>query len=408
MIMAHLRFILLCLAVVAVGAQDAVPARTPSFADLACRAEAGEALTVVFLGGSLTWGANGTDPERTSYRAHVARRLASRWPKARWNCVDAAIGGTGSRLATFRFARDVVRHKPDLVFLDHTVNDGGAGPADPDRLASCEAVVRACVADLKVPTLYMVLAAGDMVRADPDRQPIRLAHLAIAQAYHVPVGDAVALIADRIRSGVERHERIWDNPRDGCHPGDHGYALYAEAAWGALEQAVAAQVVCAAPPAMRHADTYRTVARVPLASLPMPAGWKVGVPSRISAWYDCLMSRWLDNLGIAERAAGADHPGAWEIRFRGATVLLFGECTVTSGKLRVLIDGRPASGCRDGVLDCRSGAGGTYKLDPTLATGLDQDVEHTLRLEPFDDRPGPAEWRIESICVAGAGAGVLR
>jgi lysophospholipase L1-like esterase len=385
------------------------PSMSPSFADLARRADAGESLTVVFLGGSLTWGANGTDPQRTSYRAHIANRLAARWPMARWNCVDAAIGGTGSRLGIFRFARDVARHKPDLVFLDHTVNDGGPGATDPDRLASCEAVVRSCVADLQVPTVFMVLAAGDMVRGDISKQPIRAAHLAIATAYGLPVGDAVELISTRIASGALTHAAIWDNPKDGCHPGDLGYALYAEAGWDALGKAVKAGARCAAPTAMLHADTYRTVARVPLAGLtPLPAGWKAGVPARISAWYDCLMSRWLDSVGIAERAAGAADPAAWELRFRGATVMLFGECTVTSGKLRVLIDGKPSREFKDGILDCRSGAGGTYKLDPTLATGLDQTVEHTLRLEPFDDRAGPAEWRIESVCVAGAGARVWR
>lgn len=403
---------LLIIACITAALSAMEPAMSPSFADLARRADAGETLTVAFLGGSLTWGANGTDPERTSYRAHIARRLAARWPKARWNCVDAAIGGTGSRLAVFRFDRDVAACKPDLVFLDHTVNDGGPGAADPDRLASCEAVVRRCVADLQVPTVFMVLAAGDMVLGDIARQPIRAAHLEIAKAYGLPVGDAVALISQRIAGGMVQHAAIWDNPKDGCHPGNLGYALYAEAGWDALEKAVAAGVRCAAPKTMLHADTYRTVARVPLASLaPLPAGWKAGPPARISAWYDCLMSRWLDTEGIAERAAGAAgaaEPAAWELRFRGATVLLWGECTVTSGKLRVLIDGKPSREFKDGILDCRSGAGGTYKLDPTLATGLDQTVEHTLRLEPFDDRAGPAEWRIESVCVAGAGARVWR
>jgi lysophospholipase L1-like esterase len=385
------------------------PAMSPSFADLARRAEAGETLTVVFLGGSLTWGANGTDPQRTSYRAHIARRLAARWPKARWNCVDSAIGGTGSRLGIFRFARDVARHQPDLVFLDHTVNDGGPAPSDPDRLASCEAVVRSCVADLQVPTVLMILAAGDMVRGDVDQQPIRAAHIAIAKAYGLPVGDAVALISSRIASGVLQHAAIWDNPKDGCHPGDLGYALYAEAGWAALEQAVAAGTRCTAPTQMLHAETYRTVSRVPLVGLtPLPAGWNPGVPARISAWYDCLMSRWLDSVVVAERGTGGSEPGVWELRFRGATAMLFGECTVTSGKLRVLIDGQPSREFKDGILDCRSGSGGTYKLDPTLATGLDPAAEHTVRLEPFDDRAGPVEWRIESFCIAGEGASLLR
>ena len=39
------------------------------------RAAAGERLTVAFFGGSLTWGANATDPNRTSWRARIGARL---------------------------------------------------------------------------------------------------------------------------------------------------------------------------------------------------------------------------------------------------------------------------------------------------------------------------------------------
>lgn len=397
--------LLLCAALLA-AAEPAMPTAA-DFAALDRRARAGEPLTVVFLGGSLTWGANGTDPNETSYRAHMARRLREAYPQARWRFVDAAIGGTGSRLAAFRLERDVIRHRPDLVFVDHAVNDGGPGALDEDRMASCEAVVRACVAELRAPTVVMLLAAGDMVGGNFDQLPIPAAHRALAESYGCPVGDAVALIHRRIASGAHTHAAIWDNPKDGCHPGDLGYALYAEAAWEAFAGAVKAGTVCRAPERMRYAPTYLARKRVQLAGLaPLPAGWKAGAPARISAWYDCLMSRWLDSVAAAERPAGGADPGAWELSFRGATVILFGECTAASGKLRVLIDGRPAAALKDGVLDCRSGAGGTYKLDPTLAVGLDPAVEHTLRLEPFDDRPGKAEWRIESVCVAGGEAAV--
>jgi hypothetical protein len=35
----------------------------------------------------------------------------------------ASIGGTGSQPGIFRLERDVLSRKPDLVFLDFTVND---------------------------------------------------------------------------------------------------------------------------------------------------------------------------------------------------------------------------------------------------------------------------------------------
>jgi len=46
--------------------------RQASFAELDRRARAGERLSVVFYGASLTWGANATDPPLTSYRGQVA------------------------------------------------------------------------------------------------------------------------------------------------------------------------------------------------------------------------------------------------------------------------------------------------------------------------------------------------
>src|SRR5689334_1200465 len=100
---------------------------TPSFGEFDRRATEGQALTVVFFGGSLTWGANASDPQRTSYRALMGQYLKDKYPKAHINCVDAAIGGTGSKLGMFRLERDVLSYKPDLVFLDFTANDDLAG-----------------------------------------------------------------------------------------------------------------------------------------------------------------------------------------------------------------------------------------------------------------------------------------
>jgi len=64
-----------------------------SFADFDCRARAGERLCVAFFGGSLTWGANASDPQRTSYRALCGQQLEAHYPRARFRFVDAAIGG---------------------------------------------------------------------------------------------------------------------------------------------------------------------------------------------------------------------------------------------------------------------------------------------------------------------------
>ena len=77
-----------------------------------CLVLAGLLSGVVFLGGSLTWGAGASDPMQTSYRALMGKKLQAFYENYRITSHDAAIGGTGSHLGVFRLDRDVLRHKP--------------------------------------------------------------------------------------------------------------------------------------------------------------------------------------------------------------------------------------------------------------------------------------------------------
>jgi len=95
----------------------------PDFSQFDQRARAGAKLKVGFFGASLTWGANASDPLKTSYRAHVARKFVSTYPKSHFEFVEGAIGGTGSQLGVFRLERDMLRYRPDIVFLDFSAND---------------------------------------------------------------------------------------------------------------------------------------------------------------------------------------------------------------------------------------------------------------------------------------------
>lgn len=84
------------------------------------RLEKGEPLAVAYLGGSIT-AANGWRPKTT-------RWLKDTFPKASIREINAAISGTGSELGAFRLEYDVLRHEPDLLFVEFAVNDGGVVP----------------------------------------------------------------------------------------------------------------------------------------------------------------------------------------------------------------------------------------------------------------------------------------
>ena len=404
---------MMLMATFALNASD----RSASFADFDRRAKAGERLSVVFFGASLTWGANASDPQLTSYRAIIAKRLEEAYPLARWKFWDAAIGGTGSQLGVFRFERDVLSRNPDLVFLDFSANDD-IHSDNPETLASYESLVRRIMTDAKAPCVQVIFPFMWNVKDGTlDKFKRRDAHLAIAGAYGCPVGDAISLGQQRVKAGETTLEKLW--PFDGVHPGDAGYVLFADAAWAALQSGIKEGSVCKAPEKMLYAPTYMKNARVRISSLGTPsAGWRVTVPNPVSAYFDMLMSRWLaDEVVASNRKDKAPQEVArLKVKFSGSMVMLFGESTPASCKYRVYIDGKavehqpnkknpPTTEFDAGHLG-RILKGNTHHAQ-VIATGLDASVEHTLEIEPLFTE-SETELRLESICVAGGNATVQR
>lgn len=400
-------------------------AASGGFEGLDRRASAGEGLTVVFFGASLTWGANATDPNLTSFRGVIAERLEERYPKAHFRFYDAAIGGTGSQLGVFRLDRDVLRRKPDLVFLDFSANDDIYSD-NPETLASYEAIVRRLV-QRGIPVVIVIFPfQWNVAQGNTDGMKRRDAHLRIAQAYNVPVGDAISLGQKLVKEGKLTIPQIW--PTDGVHPGNIGYKMFADVAWEAYLDGVEKKLVCAAPPKMLHADTYMTSARVRLSSLgKLPEGWRVGSPNLTSAWYDALMSRWLDDVVIASNRSKAVDPatkkettapqkaGRLRVSFHGSMALLFGEKTPKSCRYRVWLDGKAVEhkeGQPPRALDSFDASskqfGGNVHLAQVVAEGLDPKADHALEIEPLFATDEEQELRIESVCVAGGQAKVWR
>jgi lysophospholipase L1-like esterase len=385
-------------------------AAQPSFADFDHRAKAGEHLNVVFFGASLTWGANATDPLQTSYRARIAQRLEKAYPDAHFKFWDAAIGGTGSQLGVFRFERDVLAHKPDLVFLDFSANDD-INSANPETLASYESLIRRIILDAKAPVVPVIFPfMWNVSKGTTDGMPRRDAHLAIAAAYHARAGDAIALAIRRIKSAEIKIEQLW--PVDGVHPGNTGYELFADAAWDALQKGIEEKVTCAAPEKMLHADTYMHNARVRISTLkPLPDGWRTGAPNVVSAYFDMLMSRWLDDEAIA--SSKSPELKRLTVKFSGSMVMLFGESTTKSGKYRIYIDSKQITHQNNkqtldefDAADLAKRVNGNCHHAQILAEDLDPEKEHTIEIEPIVDPKQEQEWRFESICVAGGQAKV--
>ncbi|MCM8528799.1 MAG: SGNH/GDSL hydrolase family protein, partial [Lentisphaeraceae bacterium] len=77
----------------------------------------GKQVKIGYLGGSIT--------AQPGYRVLSRKWFQEKYPKAKVEEINAAIGGTGSELGVFRVDYDVLQHKPDLLFIEFAVNDGG-------------------------------------------------------------------------------------------------------------------------------------------------------------------------------------------------------------------------------------------------------------------------------------------
>lgn len=184
---------------------------------------AGEPLTVVFLGGSIT-------ESRAGFSSTVPEWLRKKFPSSKVEAVNAGWAGTDSELGAQRLDAEVLARRPDLVFVEFAVND----IAKPG-FTHMERIVRklwTANAGTDVVFLY-ALTKGDLEFYRKGWFPLAVSrHEIAAQHYAVPmiaIGQSVAteLLGGRLQ---------WDDfSNDTCHPHARGYAHYTAAITSALE-----------------------------------------------------------------------------------------------------------------------------------------------------------------------------
>lgn len=201
-------------------------------------------MNVVYLGGSIT--------EQDGYRVQSCEYLQSLYPGIRFNGIKASIGGTGSYLGAMRCGHDVVRQKPDLVFIEFAVNDGGAKPAS--LIKSMEGIVRQIwKADPHTDIVFVYTVTEGIMDDALEGKMHRAASVdeEIADYYGIPSIHLAVEVTELLRQGrlVMRpkggevthvagealNQTAGDQPMlvfspDGVHPfPDTGHKLYTEA-----------------------------------------------------------------------------------------------------------------------------------------------------------------------------------
>lgn len=196
--------------------------------NVARKLRAGEAVSVVFLGGSIT-------ENRAGFSTTVPAWMREKFPAAKIEAVNAGWGGTGSELGAQRLGTEVLPRKPDLVFVEFAVND----IAKPE-FSHMERIVRALwTADAETDVVFLyTLNKGDLEFYRKGWFPLSVSrHERAAAHYGVPM----IAVAQTVAADVLAGKIAWEDfSNDTCHPHARGYTHYTTAITTALDEFFAA------------------------------------------------------------------------------------------------------------------------------------------------------------------------
>lgn len=185
------------------------------------RASAGESITLVFLGGSITEGYSSTKPEY-SYAARIHACWQQRFPKAEIVYVNAGIGATGSILGAARAERDVLSRRPDVVFVDFSVND--------DNNEYMQETYEGLIRRLWLSGCAVVLLHFCFYDSGHSAEEV---HAAVGRKYALPCISIRSSLYAQIADGIFKAEDI---SADMLHPNDEGHRRIAELVCDSLER----------------------------------------------------------------------------------------------------------------------------------------------------------------------------
>ena len=176
--------------------------------------QAGEEVTIAYLGGSITQG-TGADGENC-YAALTTKWIESQYPDAKVNYVNAGIGATGSYIGVHRCDEQVLSHNPDLVFIDFSVNDESQNNAI--NALTYEGLIRKIWKHSSNPGIICIAMTQDNGTSVQD------CHGEVTEKYSVPFvsyHDAMLNFLNTNTSGVQWSDISGDN----IHPNMSGHAI---------------------------------------------------------------------------------------------------------------------------------------------------------------------------------------
>lgn len=191
--------------------------------DVMKRAEAGEKLTIGFIGGSITQGSLSSTPQKC-YAYLVYEWWVNTFPDAQFEYVNAGIGGTTSQFGVARAEDDLLAAKPDFVIVEFSVNDESTEHFE----ETYEGLVRRILSAESRPALMLVHNVCYNNGASAE-----LVHSRIARHYNLPSVSMQSTLYKALLNCKFDNRRITP---DDLHPNDCGHELVSMVITKRLEQ----------------------------------------------------------------------------------------------------------------------------------------------------------------------------
>jgi len=149
-------------------------------------------IKVAFIGGSITEGRNYTDPFVEKWQADRTGKITM---------LNAGIGGTTSSYGTMRLYEDVLSKKPDIVFVEFTLNDVWLNEAQTKK--NVESMIRQCYERDHQPVISFIIIPDRRTNSDGTYQIAEKAgyYTTVANYYGLTPFNAHQLMVDAINDG---------------------------------------------------------------------------------------------------------------------------------------------------------------------------------------------------------------
>jgi len=350
---------------------------------------AGAEVKVGYLGGSIT--------AQPGWRPKTLAHFQKAFPTAKFSEINAAIGGTGSDLGVFRLKQDVLDAKPDLLFVEFAVNDGGA---DPQQIFRCmEGIVRQtwrALPQCDIAFVYTITEqlAPPMLEGKFPRAASAMEK--VADHYGIPSIHLCMEVARLAKAGKlvwkaplpktpEEKARLGDQfifAPDSVHPHvETGHELYLQAVARSLP--VIREASKAAGPHKLGvpfiATNYEHAKLVPITEATLSKDFTL-----LDARTDAFGKRWANRMTALHK--GAQAGATLSFKFRGTRAAIYDIIGPDCGQVIVTVDDQPPRTVPRFDSYC------TYHRLATLGLGTElPDKVHTVRIEIHPQQPDKAK-----------------